>query len=245
MRNPVRAKHVPDVPSEGSFTAWHITRGEGNGTYELDEHAVEAAVRLANGRAVEVHVPVAPSAEILVAREVEPSEGARLSRAANVVAGGRGAGGECGLVWELAEIPRSRRGLVRELGDAEVAPGAKAGGVLALVAPDVCADARGTSRDGGASRLGVVGEESPAREARGAGAQDHDDEERDCDRHPLLEARPARHESSPGSPNERRYVRIPGESPHFGVNQRDRADPGVPPLSGCALGTASVLRESR
>jgi electron transfer flavoprotein beta subunit len=59
MRILVCVKHVPDLHLERSFTAGRITRGADDGMNELDEHAVEAAVRLVEehgGEAIAVTV---------------------------------------------------------------------------------------------------------------------------------------------------------------------------------------------
>jgi electron transfer flavoprotein beta subunit len=54
MRILVCVKHVPDIQLERSFTNGRMTRGADDGMNELDEHAVEAAVRLVEERGGEV-----------------------------------------------------------------------------------------------------------------------------------------------------------------------------------------------
>ena len=64
MRILVCVKHVPDLQLERTFTAGRITRGADDGMNELDEHAVEAAVRLVEehgGEAIAVTVGGADS----------------------------------------------------------------------------------------------------------------------------------------------------------------------------------------
>lgn len=77
----------------------------------------EAAPKPGEGRVVDVPAPVAPCAETLIAREVVPSEGAPLAEAAVVVAGGRGTGGDYGLVRELAQILGAAVGASRDATD--------------------------------------------------------------------------------------------------------------------------------
>jgi electron transfer flavoprotein alpha subunit len=77
----------------------------------------EAAPERGQGLVVEIPAPVAPPAETLVAREVVPSEGAPLAEATVVVAGGRGTGGDYGLVRELAEILGAAVGASRDATD--------------------------------------------------------------------------------------------------------------------------------
>jgi len=77
----------------------------------------EVAPEPGEGHLVEVAVPAAPSAETLVARNVVASEGAPLAEAAIVVAGGRGTGGDYGLIRELAALLGAAVGASRDATD--------------------------------------------------------------------------------------------------------------------------------
>jgi electron transfer flavoprotein alpha subunit len=69
------------------------------------------------GRVVEIPAPGAPSAETLVSQNAVASEGAPLAEADVVVAGGRGTGGDYGLVRELAELLGGAVGASRDATD--------------------------------------------------------------------------------------------------------------------------------
>ncbi len=71
MRILVCVKHVPDIQMPRSFTDGRITRGADDGMNELDENAVEAAVRL-----VEEH-----GGEVVAATVGGPDSGAAVRKA--------------------------------------------------------------------------------------------------------------------------------------------------------------------